>query len=327
MTTHAAATAKALNKGVSSAARARARNDKVVREAGTTGHVVSEVPAHGYRTDLVNPVLSFVVYGHPSPQGSKNGYVRGGKVVMKESSDGLGPWRDAVRAMAKKAIAEWAARQGRPWEALDEAVMVSPTITMPATKESTKTGAVYHMGRPDLDKLQRALGDALAPVPLRPSDGKSMTAAATRRIRDQLKAQREAHSVLVEDSRIAAWGQPLKVYPNTIPTSLGYAGTLIQIWRMADLEAAARRPFVTVDGALRARAGDLRSWARPDTGQSWSELSGELWSDPAAVLGLDGAPVELLGRAITAQGARSVLAALALHGPDHLMMVDDAARC
>lgn len=311
---------------ITPAARARLRHDHVVQQAGADGHIVHEVPRHELRTDLVDPVLAFVVYGNPAPQGSKRAFVRGGKAQMKESSDALAPWRTAVRTMSRKATADWAKRHGRPWEPLDEPVMVSPTITMPATQAATKSGAVYHMGTPDLDKLQRALGDSLAPVPLKPSDGAGLGAAAKEKVRREMRAQRAAASVLVDDSRIAAWGEPLKIYPSTIPTSLGYAGTLIQVWRLADLESVSRRPVVRVGEVERAAAGDLRSWARPDTGQTWDELSSELWGDPEAVFAAQGRPVELLGRAISADGARTVLAAMALHGPQHQVAIEAAGR-
>lgn len=89
---------------VSAAARARKRNNEVVDKAGTTGHVLEpgSVPTEELRTDLVDPVLSFVVYGVPAPQGSKSfaGF-RGGKPILKEQSEGLDPWRTAVRQMAK----------------------------------------------------------------------------------------------------------------------------------------------------------------------------------------------------------------------------------
>lgn len=313
--------AKALSKKVSPAARARARSEKVIRDAGAPGHIVSVVPRHSYRTDLVDPVLSFVVYGNPAPQGSKNIVHRGGKAVTKESSEALAPWRTAVRTMSRKAIDDWAKRHGRPWEPLDEAVMVSPTITMPATQASTKSGAVFHRGTPDLDKLLRALGDSISPVPLKPTDGKGLAAEAKAKVRDEMRAQRAARSILVEDSRIAAWGQPLKVYPNTIPTSLGYPGTLIQVWRMSELEKVGRRPVMSTAEGEYASAGDLRAWGRPGTGQSWEEAAAALWSDPAVVLSADGQPVELFGQALGEAAMRTVLAALALHGPEHRLRV------
>ncbi len=45
--------------------------------------------------------FSFTVHGRPAPQGSKTGYVRGGRAVLVESSKYLPEWRSAVMLAAK----------------------------------------------------------------------------------------------------------------------------------------------------------------------------------------------------------------------------------
>lgn len=308
-------------------ARARAKSAKVVQEAGAEGHIVPNVPEQTYRTDLVPPMLSFVVYGVPSPQGSKAfaGFQKG-KPILKEQSDGVGPWREAVRRMSVKAIREHVARTGAPWVALDEPVMLGATITLPATDAASKRGDVFATGTPDLDKLQRAIGDALAPSPLDPSVGKGMPASAARQVRDKAMAQRRANAVLHDDSRVAVWANPTKVYPGTTVDSLGFAGVTIRVWRLNDLLAAANRPVVSVDGREFMSAADLRAWGRPSNGASWDEVAEALWADPAAVLGAGEGPVVLKGRAVSREGALVVLRALALRGPGARVEVVEAVR-
>lgn len=308
-------------------ARAKTRAASVVQQAGAEGHVAPKVTRLPYRTDIVPPLLSFVVYGIPSPQGSKEfaGY-RGGKPILKESNDGLGPWRDAVRRMSHKAIDAWAKETGRSWVALDEAVMISAVITRPATDAATKRGDIYVLDTPDLDKMERAIGDALAPTPVAPSVGRGMSETMRRQLRDKTLAQRRTRAVLHDDSRIAVWDHVTKVYPSTTVDSLGYSGATIQVWRMSDLEAARRRPVIVEDGATWMQAVDLRTWARPTTGQTWDEAAADLWADPQTILASLGQPVALRGQGIGHEGMRTVLATLALRSPQARIRVEDAPR-
>lgn len=319
----AAGKAAAPKGAVSAKARAKAKAASVVREAGAEGHLVPQVPRRTFRTDLVPPVLSFVVYGVPAPQGSKEfkGY-RGGKPVLVEQSKGVDPWRDAVRRMARKAIQDHAKRTGRPWSALDEPVMVSAVVTMGATEAATKRGDIYATGTPDLDKLERAIGDALAPAAMSPSVGKGLPEAARKQVREKTMAQRRAQSVLHDDSRIAVWDHVCKVYPSTTVDSLGYSGVTIRVWLMKDLERAERKPVVRRSGSLFMQAQDLRAWARPLSGLSWDDEAAQQWKSPQAVLSAEG-PVVLRGRGINEVGIRATLRALALLGPTSLIEVVD----
>lgn len=308
----------------SGAARARTKAAAVVREAGSEGHIVGNVPHRPYRTDIVPPLLSFVVYGVPSPQGSKEfkGF-RGGKPVLKEQSEGVAPWRDAVRRMTRKAILDHSKRTGRSWVPLDEPVMVSAVVTMAGTKAAQQRGDVYAMGAPDLDKLERAIGDALAPTPLPPSEGKGLPEAMRRQVRDKAMAARRAQSALHDDSRIVVWDHVCKVYPSTTVDSLGYSGVTIRIWRMRDLARADRKPLVAgPTKSLMMTASDLRQWSRPLSGLSWDEEAEREWKNPDAVLGATG-PVVLRGQGIGSHGIRATLRALALLGPSTLIEVVD----
>lgn len=318
------AATRAPGKPISSAARAKSKHAAVVQQAGALGHVVDEVPTQTFRTDLVAPVLRFVVYGVPAPQGSKRyaGH-RGGKPVLKEQSDGLGPWRDAVRTVARMATQDWSRRTGSEWKALDEEVMVSATVTIPHTAAAQARGDIYATGTPDLDKLQRAIGDALAPPPLSPSDAKGMSEPMRTKVRSEMMRQRRAVSVLHDDSRIVVWERPKKVYPSTTVDSLGYPGVTIQVWRMSDLNRAAQKPAILVEGNPHMRADDLRSWSRPLSGRGWDDEASHLWQTPEAIWSDKDETVVLRGRGISEQGARIVLRELALRGPSALIRVVD----
>lgn len=307
----------------SSAAKAKRRSEKVAADAGALGHVLqpTEVPQHKWRTDLVPPILSFVVYGVPAPQGSKEfkGF-RNGKPVLKEQSDALSPWRKAVREMARQAILDWSSRTGNTWAALDEPVMVSAVVTVPATAAATKRGDVYATGTPDLDKLERGIGDALAPSPLKPGEGEGYGAAAKEKIRSGLMEQRRKQAVLHDDSRIVVWDHCVKVYPKTTPDSLGYSGVAIRIWRMSDVEAAATTPTITRDDTQLMTTGDMRQWVRPATGETWPEITQRLLGEPQDTPNTTD-PIRITRRTINDHGARRLLAALFAHGVDHPVAV------
>lgn len=307
----------------SKAAKAKLRSEKAVAEAGAPGHVLkpSEVPQHKWRTDLVDPLLSFVVYGVPAPQGSKSfkGF-RNGKPVLKEQSDGLAPWRKAVREMARQAVLDYPRRTGQQWSALDEPVMVSAVVTVPSTAAATKRGDIYAMGAPDLDKLERGIGDALSPSPLKPGEGDGYGAAAKEKIRAELMEKRRKMAVLHDDSRIVVWDHCVKVYPKTIRDSLGYSGVTIRVWRMSDLEAATTTPVINgTDGPFMA-TGDMRQWVQPATGETWPEITQRLLEEAQDTPDSTD-PIRITRRTVDDVDARRLLVALLAHGPGHTIPV------
>jgi crossover junction endodeoxyribonuclease RusA len=105
-------------------------------------------------------MTAFFVHGVPAPQGSKK-YVGGGRMV--ESSQRVGPWREAVKAGAAGHA-----------EALAGPVEVSIDFYMPRPKSHYRTGrnagllrdnAPAHVAvKPDIDKCARATLDALTDV-------------------------------------------------------------------------------------------------------------------------------------------------------------------
>lgn len=98
-------------------------------------------------------MLDFFVEGTPVPQGSKNAYVRGARAVLVDANRRLKPWRAAVRAAAERAIEE---EEG--WETLDEPCSVHLTFVMPRPKRPRWGLPAV---KPDIDKLARAVFDAM----------------------------------------------------------------------------------------------------------------------------------------------------------------------
>lgn len=98
------------------------------------------------------PLLCFLIHGHPATQGSKKAFKRGKKIVLVEMDPKLPEWRAAVTKAAKDAA-------GPDWKPWDGPISVRGVIRLPAPRKS-KFGE-WPAGPPDLDKLQRAIGDAL----------------------------------------------------------------------------------------------------------------------------------------------------------------------
>lgn len=201
----------------------------VVAAAGRIGFVPSRrIERAAVPADLVDPVVQFAVFGDPSPQGSKAAMGNG---KLRESSEGLKPWRDAVRN------ASLLVTRTPGWQAINEPVFVGITFTMPPTAAATRRGDTYNTGTPDLDKLLRAIGDALQPPAQKGKLGASgLPTAIEKRAREAERTAARRLSVLHDDSRIVGFVEPQKVYPGTIPTSLkDHPGAFIEVWRAADL--------------------------------------------------------------------------------------------
>lgn len=306
--------------------RARAKNEAVVRDAGSPGHILQPgtVPRADWRTDIVPPVLSFVVYGIPAGQGSKRaGVGRGGKVFMREQSDYVAPWRRAVREMSRKAIHDHTKRTGRPWEPISGGAMITATVTVPATGAATDRGDTYATGSPDLDKMERAIGDAISPTPVSPSEVKDVPESMKKAARERIMETRRKTAVMYDDARIVVWDNVSKVYPKTRVDSLGYSGVVIQVWTMESLEAAEKRPVISTADGPHMLTRDLQAWARPLSGETWEQAALRLTQAPEEVLSADDT-VHLKGRGITDDGMRTVLKHMLIRGGDHPVKIIDS---
>ena len=96
--------------------------------------------------------FQFFIAGLPAPQGSKNAYLRGKKVVLVEASKKIEPWRKAVAEAAKKRLQE----TGEIY--FDEGVEVWVRFILPRPPSNK---SLYPIVPPDLDKLERGIYDAI----------------------------------------------------------------------------------------------------------------------------------------------------------------------
>lgn len=107
----------------------------------------------GTLADLPEQTLMLVVTGTPIQQGSLVAVAPG--VIRRESGPELVTWRDLVTSEALRVC-------GSTWVPANAAVQVDITLTVPRPKSLPKR-AVPADGYRDLDKLVRAIGDALCP--------------------------------------------------------------------------------------------------------------------------------------------------------------------
>jgi len=109
------------------------------------------------------------------PQGSKNAYVRGGRAVLVDANPQLKAWRAQVRAAAAAAV------EDAGWETLDEPCRVHLGFTMPAPKRPRWDVPAV---KPDLDKLTRAVFDALTDAGVWKDDSRVVSMEVTKKYED-----------------------------------------------------------------------------------------------------------------------------------------------
>lgn len=98
-------------------------------------------------------MIKFFVPGKPAPQGSKKHVGRG---ILVEASKELGPWRERVALVA--------ADQVKTLIQKPDEVCVRLLFTLPRPASAPKTKRALASKRPDIDKLSRAILDALTDV-------------------------------------------------------------------------------------------------------------------------------------------------------------------
>lgn len=104
--------------------------------------------------------VTFFVPGKPAPQGSKRHV---GKGILIESSKAVGPWRERVALAAAEAPCDLAA-YGPPMFAAGEPLYVRLAFVMPRPASAGKKTTPPAVKRPDVDKLARAILDAITDV-------------------------------------------------------------------------------------------------------------------------------------------------------------------
>lgn len=107
----------------------------------------------GTLADLPGLEFVLVVPGVPESQGSMKAIAAG---VMRHSNPKTVAWRDKITRAALLAC-------GPDWAPADVALTVSVTFTVPEPANLPARWCVPSRGHRDLDKLQRAVGDALCP--------------------------------------------------------------------------------------------------------------------------------------------------------------------
>lgn len=162
---------------------------------------------------MTAPLLAFTVHGHPAPQGSKRGFINKhtGRVVMREQSERLEPWRQAVTHGARNAM-----DHDKAMLAVDEPIVCDMIFTFMRPRSHYRTGRNAHLlrdgaparpdGSPDLDKLARSACDALTDA-----------------------------GVWRDDARVVEYGRLAKVYAREDGDALDVPGAVIRVWRLADL--------------------------------------------------------------------------------------------
>ncbi|MFD2757073.1 RusA family crossover junction endodeoxyribonuclease [Gulosibacter faecalis] len=119
--------------------------------------------------------IDFTVEGVPAPQGSKNAFVtqkqgeRPRAVVVDKNPDALKAWREQVRVAARATGAR--IERGVP-------VRVDLIFWMPRGKTVKRELPTV---KPDLDKLTRAIGDALTDSWLIADDSQIVTSTQTKK--------------------------------------------------------------------------------------------------------------------------------------------------
>lgn len=112
-------------------------------------------------------MISFFVSGVPTPQGSARAFVVNGKPIITSANRNLGAWR---RLMSDAAQAHACMIEGP--------VKLNVAFVLPRPKSLPKK-VHWHLKKPDLDKLVRAVGDSLTGIMWK-DDSQVVTIEATK---------------------------------------------------------------------------------------------------------------------------------------------------
>jgi Holliday junction resolvase RusA-like endonuclease len=145
--------------------------------------------------------VSFTVRGVPVPQGSKRALVHrstGRAVVIEQGGQRHKDWRQDVKAAAREAMI---------WDTVSVPftgpVGVSICFTVPKPKSAPKTRRTWPDKRPDLDKLVRAILDAIT------------------------------GEVIADDAQVV-YLLARKLYPGDAGSLLDVPGVTAQVWQIED---------------------------------------------------------------------------------------------
>jgi len=113
--------------------------------------------------------VAFEVLGIPIPKGSMRAFLVNGKPVITASSRKLSVWRDRVASEAKNRVAA----------VIEGPVAVTLHFRLLKPKSAPKKRRVFADKRPDLDKLVRAVLDAITGIIIR-DDSQVVAITATK---------------------------------------------------------------------------------------------------------------------------------------------------
>lgn len=118
-------------------------------------------------------MLTFVVYGVPAPQGSTKAFIPKGwkRPIITHDSAKTKPWRQAI---VDAALAQL---DGHP--PIEDPVHLTVRFYLPRPKSAPKR-VVWPAKRPDLDKLVRAVCDALTAAGIWRDDSQVVTLTASK---------------------------------------------------------------------------------------------------------------------------------------------------
>jgi crossover junction endodeoxyribonuclease RusA len=105
--------------------------------------------------------FTFTVYGIPAPQGSMKAFIPRGwsRPVLTSDNKKTKPWRQEVAGSAVTAM------QQSNFERRDRSLPISVVVSFVFQKpKSTKKSVVHKTTKPDVDKLARAILDALTGI-------------------------------------------------------------------------------------------------------------------------------------------------------------------
>jgi Holliday junction resolvase RusA-like endonuclease len=109
---------------------------------------------------VVSDAMQFFVAGEPVPQGSSRAFVVKGRAVITHANKGTDGWRQRIATEAQKAAAE----HGWTWEDdKDVGYEIIGTFRFTKPKSAPKKRKL-NTRKPDLDKLVRALNDAITGI-------------------------------------------------------------------------------------------------------------------------------------------------------------------
>jgi crossover junction endodeoxyribonuclease RusA len=100
--------------------------------------------------------IIFRVHGEPIPQGSMRAFVAGGRAKVRPDNKRCNPWRSDVAAVAARTM------DGAPL--LEGPVAIEMAFALPRPEKVPKARRGRPAAKPDMDKLARAVLDALTGV-------------------------------------------------------------------------------------------------------------------------------------------------------------------